>query len=398
MSITRIAAWLGLLFGCASLAAQGLVPEEFLAGIQDDEPTLPRGFTREERDRWRLPELDRAMRAPPPVLVRAMAEYESNRGLLIRWGSQNSVLTEMTVAVTTLDSSASMYIVVSGPSLESSARSTLQGAGADLSRVHFLTAPSDSVWIRDYGPRYVDQEGELAIVDHTYNRPRPNDNQVPDRIAQLWGQPQYDLPLVHGGGNFHLFANREALMTNLILDENPGVTAQQVRDYYAAYQGLDVTLVGAFPTSVDSTQHIDMWMLPVSDETIIIGEYDAAVGGGVPRQVTEATATLLEGRGYTVLRTPGWRTTGFGGAHYTYTNAVIVNDLVMICRFNGYEAQNAQARAVFEAAFPDRQIYAVDCSGIISLAGAIHCIVMHVPEPIMSLPEEVFRDGFEGGH
>jgi agmatine/peptidylarginine deiminase len=377
-----------------AVAAEGLVPAGVLRAIEDDEPTLPRGFTPEERARWSLPDLDRALRAPPSVPVRALAEYEPNRGLLIRWGAQNSVLTEITVAVTTLDSAAMMYIVVSGTTQEGTARSTLQSAGADLSRVHFLTAPSDSVWIRDYGPRYVDQAGALAIIDHAYNRPRPNDDLIPSRIAELWNQPKYDLPLVHGGGNFHLFANGEAFMTDLILDENPGVTAAQVRDYYLLYQGLDVTLVGAFPASVDSTQHIDMWMLPASDDTVIIGEYDAAVGGGVPRQVTESTASLLASRGYTVLRTPGWRTTGFGGAHYTYTNAVIVNDLVLICRFNGYPTQNAQARAVFEAAFPGRQVHAVDCSGIISLAGAIHCIVMHVPEPVI-LPEAVFRDGFE---
>lgn len=380
----------GWLLCTESASAGSLVSEAFLATIEDDEETLPRGFAPGERESWIPPDLSRAIRVPPPGDPRAISEYEENEGLLIRWGQQNSVLTEMTVAVTTLDRSGKMFIVVSGASQQNTATSTLQSAGADMSRVQFVVVPSDSVWIRDYGPRYVTLGSERAIIDHEYNRNRPNDNAVPDAIAAAWSEPEYDLPLVHGGGNFHLFANREALMTNLIVNENPGVSAQQVIDYYSDYQGLDLTLVDALPSSYDSTQHIDMWMLPASNRRVIIGEYAASEGGGVPRTVTENTTTLLESRGYEVLRTPGWRVSG---AHYTYTNAVIVNNLVLICRFNGYDAQNQQARAVFESAFPGRIIHAVNCSGIISLSGAIHCIVMHVPaERAVS---RVFRARFE---
>ncbi|HQZ62628.1 MAG TPA: agmatine deiminase family protein, partial [Dokdonella sp.] len=66
------------------------------------------------------------------------------------------------------------------------------------------------------------------------------------------------------------------------------------------------------------------------------------------------------------------------------------NDLALICRFGGsYAAQDAQALATFQTALPDRTIVPVDCSGIIGSAGAIHCIVMHVPDLL-------FRDEFEG--
>ena len=81
---------------------------------------------------------------------------------------------------------------------------------------------------------------------------------------------------------------------------------------------------------------------------------------------------------------PGWRS---GGTHYTYTNAVIVNQVVLTCRFGGSNAaRDAQALATFQAALPDHEIVPVDCSGIIGQAGAIHCIVMHVPDLL-------FRDG-----
>ena len=57
------------------------------------------------------------------------------------------------------------------------------------------------------------------------------------------------------------------------------------------YHGLDVTIVEPMPTSFDSTQHIDMWMLPAADGRVIINEYPTTGGiYTVPRQTTEATA------------------------------------------------------------------------------------------------------------
>ena len=73
----------------------------------------------------------------------------------------------------------------------------------------------------------------------------------------------------------------------------------------AARALIDLTIWPGFPTGYDATRHIDMWMLPVRDRVAIIGEY--AAGAGAPHTITEAAVDELEGRGYTVLRTPGWR-------------------------------------------------------------------------------------------
>jgi agmatine/peptidylarginine deiminase len=294
----------------------------------------------------------------------------------------------MAVGITTGDPDAVVHILVTGASQQSSATSVLQGAGADLDQVNFITYTSNTVWIRDYGPRFIREDDHRAIVDHTYNRPRPLDDAFPDYLATLWGEPAYDIPLVHGGGNFHLFASGEAFMSDLILDENPGLTEQDVVDYYDQYENLALTVVPGFPTWFDSTQHIDMWMLPVADDEVIIGQYEPS--DGAPYTITEDVAADLQARGYTVHRTPGWNS---GGTHYTYTNAVVFNDLVFVSEFSGYPAENAEAQAVFAAAFPDHQIIPVDCSQIIHSAGAIHCVVMHVPD-IGLLP---FSDGFEAG-
>ena len=360
-----------------------------LTTIQDDEPPLPRSMTAAEAARWTLPEITSDLK--PVGTIRTPPEYARNDALLLRWGSFNSVITEITVAVTTQTADADVLLIVSGSTQQVSAAAILAAAGARMERVQFVQMSSDSVWIRDYGPRSLFVDNDRALMDHTYNRPRPLDNQIPAILAELTERPLYELPLVHGGGNFHLFDNGQAFMTSLILDENPEITADDIVSAYTEYHNLDLTLIDPFPAAYDPTQHLDMWFLPVSNNTVIIGEYDILEGDGIPRKVTEEAAELMEIRGYKVLRTPGWRA---DGNHYTYANSIIINEAVLLCQFSGYEVENSLAVAVFKDAFPAHVIVLIDCSDIIGFSGAIHCIVMHQAE----VPDHLFGDRFDLPH
>jgi agmatine/peptidylarginine deiminase len=311
-------------------------------------------------------------RAPPSGVIYTPPEYAPCDGLFMSWQAYTNILTQMTVFATNATPPATVWMVVDSASEQTSVTTTLTNANADMNYVQFIIRITDTVWIRDYGPRFITEDGNRAIIDHTYNRPRPNDDAFNDYLAQLWGIPQYDLPLVHGGGNFHLFANGDAFMSSLIVDENPSYTAQQIKDLFLQYENVNLTIYTGFPTSFDSTRHIDMWMFPVGDNKVIIGQY--SVSSGAPYTITENAVADLTARGYTVFRTPGWNT---GGTHYTYTNAVVLNNQVFISKFN--VAQDADALATFQAAFAGYTIRQIDNSDIIHAAGAMHCIVMHVP-------------------
>lgn len=327
--------------------------------------------------------------APPAGAILTPAEYARNEGLLLRWtGGFEDELVALTVPITTLDPTAIVTIVVSGGSQQASAIAALSSGGADLSQVQFLTAASNSVWMRDYGPRFILEDNELAIVDHVYNRPaRPQDNAIPVVFASNWSLNRYDIPLVHGGGNFHLFQDGDAFMTELILDENPSLSELQIQTYYDQYQNLNVTIFPGFPDTFDSTRHIDMWMLPVRDKVVIIGEY--LPSSGLPFTITEDAVDDLEARGYSVLRTPGWND---GFDHYTYTNAVVFNRLVLVPQYSAYAASNAQAMSIYQQAFPGKTILGINADNIVQYAGVFHCIVMHVPDA-----RWIFEDDFETG-
>jgi hypothetical protein len=70
--------------------------------------------------------------------------------------------------------------------------------------------------------------------------------------------------------------------------------------------------------------------------------------------------------------------------HYTYTNVVVVNDIIMIPTFTNatIAPYNALALAVWQQAAPDKTIVQINGQPIVTAAGVFHCIVMHVPVPL----------------
>ncbi len=322
----------------------------------------------------------RGVTAPPVGPIHCVAEYEPMDGILLAWEGSSSwktIVAKMAANITTIGD-ADALVVVDTTSEESSALSQISSYGGDTNRVTFVVRATDTIWIRDYGPRYI-YEGECrAIVDHTYNRPRPNDNALSAYLGSILGHTVYELPLVHGGGNFHLNAGNKGWATALISNENSGMSDAEIRGYWQDYQNLDVTITDAFPTSVDSTQHIDMWMCWASDTTCIISDWPNN-SGSVQDVICDTTSATLQFLGYTVVRMPA---RSVSWTHYTYANSVICNDLVLVPSYtnSSVSQHNAEAISAWQIACPDKTIVSVPCESIVTSAGVMHCICMHIPK------------------
>ena len=305
------------------------------------------------------------------------AEYEPMEGIMFAWEGYSSLLTEMIANITTLGD-ADVWVYVDTGSEQNSASNTIAAGGADMDRVHFLVKTTDTVWIRDYGPRFVFQGDVRAIVDHVYNRPRPNDDTVPINFGSNRNHPVYALDLVHGGGNFHLDSLGRSYVTRLINNENPSLSETDIHDLWFDYQNVDTFFFEPYPVGVDSTQHIDMWMQIIADDKVVISDWPLAVGS-TQDLIADGAAVEMAARGYTVYRVPAVRSSG---THYTFTNVVMCNDLVLLPSYTNSTAApyNDDALAVWESALPDKTIVQIDAQSIVTAAGVLHCIVMHVPE------------------
>lgn len=358
----------------ATLAAQQQYPEG---------SDIPRSLTPAEAA-WLVSHPlapDDVVTPPPTGAVHCAAEYEPTEGLCIAWegtSSQQLVLRQIALHVTTTGQ-AKVFVYCDSAAEATTATSSLATAGCDMSRVQTFVATTDTIWMRDYGPRYVFEGDCRAIVDHIYNRPRPNDDTMPLHFGGVKGHRVYGIPLVHGGGNFHLDALGAGEATLLIANENPTLTQAQIRQHWLDYQNLDVTLRTPFPTSVDSTQHIDMWMQICGDRRVVISDWPNNVGS-TQDVICDTTAAALLAAGWTVTRVPA---RSVSSVHYTYTNVVVCNDLVLVPSYTNttVSPHNAQALAAWQVAMPGKTVVAIDCQALVTSAGVMHCIVMHVPMP-----------------
>ncbi len=362
---------------------------------------VPRYATEfEKRLQAALPPYDlRGSTPPPDGPIVCPGEYAPMDGILIAWEGTTAwlnILAQMARHITTVGN-ANVYVAVDTVSEQSTATTLLNSNSVNMSRVQFVVRTTDTIWIRDYGPRYIYQGNCRAIVDHTYNRPRPFDDAFSSFFATFKRHAFYEMPLIHGGGNYHLDSLGRSHATRLINNENPGLTEQQIFDLWNSYQNVDTTFYTPFPTAVDATQHIDMWVQILGDNAAMVSDWPFNVGS-TQDVICDNAAASLQSMGYTVTRIPA---RSIGGTHYTYTNVVICNNLILLPTYTNSTivsaGHNAQALAAWQTAAPDKTIVQIDCQAIVTAAGVMHCIVMHVPQHLGGVNPTAYLRTLRGG-
>lgn len=363
-----------------------------------DEP-LPRGFSPEEilwlSENKTVPgALSFDITTPPPSPVRAMAEWEEMQAMVVTWRSYKPILAQIIQAA----KEEVRVIVVNDDLADCQTELTNFDVDWQSGNVEFLQAPSNSVWIRDYGanPIYLNGVDSLALVDWIYNRPRPLDDVVPDVVGSYFGLPVYSTTvapydLAHPGGNNFSDGMGTNFSSKLVLLENgfsnqwgtSNHTEEGVDSIMERFYGID-RYVKFDPLPYDGIHHIDMHMKLLNETTLLVGEYPEGVADRA--QIETNLQYLLDnfttpfGTPYRVVRVPMPPENGlypsFGAPLRTYVNSFIVNKTVLLPT---YEAQfDSTALRIWRDAMPGYRIVGINCNGIIDAGGAIHCIVKEV--------------------
>src|SRR5262245_13910340 len=116
---------------------------------QDDPARALRPFAVRGRSA-RMPPGTGTMEAPP--------EYTPTEGVLFRYhGTTWPTVVRDSVAALPGDPlhDEIAYVVVANATQQNSATNAFVNAGADMSKVVFIVGPTDSIWLRDYGPHFV---------------------------------------------------------------------------------------------------------------------------------------------------------------------------------------------------------------------------------------------------
>lgn len=301
---------------------------------------------------------------PPEGEIRNVGEFDPMQGVLIRYpfGIPMSLIKAMAEETTVLT-------IVANSSQQATVTTQYQNNGVNLENCDFLLKPTDSYWVRDYGPWYVfDGNGDPGIVDFPYNRPRPNDNEIPIEMADYLGIDLYGMNLISTGGNYMCTGKGIAASTDLVWEENPSLTHDEVSGYVNDYLGNPLYDVTSDPLG-EYIKHIDCWSKYLTPGKILIGQ----VSPSDPRyQDYEdladhfATSTSSYGKPWEVIRvfTPG-------DPPYTpYTNSLILNDRIFV-PITGSQWDD-EAIDVYEEAMPGYDIVPILYNGWEN-TDALHC-------------------------
>ena len=288
---------------------------------------------------------------PPAPPVRMVAEFEEMQSVLVRFpfGIPINLIAEMS-------QDCKVKTIVASPAEQQQVLSQYQSNGVNTSNCEWLVAPTNSYWTRDYGPWFVvDGSNEVGISDFPYNRPRPYDDNIPVVLAGQMGIPLYGMNVIHTGGNYMCDGLGIASSTELVWNENPGLTHAEIDTMFRDYLGIRKYHVLPDPLG-EYIEHIDCWGKFLDVDKVLIGQVP-------PTDWRYADFEFVAN--YFAIQTSSWgtpyqvyRVYTPGDYPYTpYTNSLILNKKVFVPQTGS--TWDDEALECYEAAMPGYEVIGV---------------------------------------
>jgi agmatine/peptidylarginine deiminase len=299
---------------------------------------------------------------PPVGNVRQTAEFEQMEGVLVVYPLGIPVS-----AIAELSEDTKVYTIVTTGN-QNSCTNMFTNNGVNMANVEFINSNTNSYWVRDFGPWFIDRDHQIEIVDFPYNRPRPLDDEIPVVVANYLDIDYYGMSVEHTGGNYMCDGNFNGASTDLVYEENYNLTSTQIDQYFLDFLGIETYHVTPDPLD-DYIKHIDCWGKFLDVDKVIIGqvpETDYRYDDFEFVANYFATQTSAWGNNYEVYRvfTPG------GNPATPYTNCLIINKKVLL-PVTGSQWDD-EAIATYEEVMPGYEIIPVNYNGWYN-TDALHC-------------------------
>ena len=324
--------------------------------------------------------------APPAVAIRPLAEYEPTQSVMLR--PSKSISKFHKEILKGLHGHVDHIAVLHVPEQLDDLNKQLKSLGMlDDSIDRIDIGEVNANWTRDYGPlAVVSADNRIGLIDFRYYHGRAYDDAVPAKVGAHWGVQVFRPSLSLEGGNFMADPQGTCYATQKLYNQNGGYSQKQVTKWFLEYMGCTQMVILKLPEKL-GTGHIDMFSKLMDDRTVLLGEYDPAVRP-VNAAILEQNLGILKavvtegGESLEIHRLPlPWDDSE---VWFTYTNSLIVNDVVLIPVFDGFDDEEAEALAAYEAAAPQLTQITINSDAIIPAGGAIHCVTMSVPDGILA--------------
>ncbi len=374
---------------CGSLYAQGLpafwnkLPNEILTQEQLELINELNNYTETMEES-----------SPPPFIPRTMAEWEENQGLLLSWGyngysnEQRDVLCEIIYHVLQ-ETDIDIYIVCINSNTV--AQYLLNEHNIQSSRIAYLVEPNLlTIGSRDFGPMtiYENYVNSFSLMDWIYERaegPTYLDGEVPQLLADYLNIQRYenngdnDFSGIFDGGNFMCDGYGTAFSTweyDNTHESFNGITSSRWLD------------VAPLPYPGLNTEHIDMFMKMLDEETILVGrfkegDYDYGLNDDIDADIAKIQTDYKThfGRKYKIytipMPTPTLDCYGLNQLVFrSYTNSLIINKLVLVPTYD--HIRDDEAIAIYETLMPGYTVVPINCTAFDGWGGAIHCVTLGI--------------------
>ena len=326
--------------------------------------------------------------SPPPFTPRTMAEWEENQGILLSWGSGSysdeiyDVLCEIIYHVLQEDD-LNIFLVC----LDSNSVKQYLDNEHDIQspRIKYLLEHSlIGIWARDFGPMtiYENNIENYSLMDWKYADREPGDGEVPQVLDDYLNIQRYenngdnDFSGIFEGGNFMCDGHGTAFST------------EEYDNTHELFNGitnsrwLDVNPL-PFPCPNYNTDHIDIFMKMLDEETILVGRFSEGDNDYGLNDDIDANIAMIQkqcethfGRQYKIHTIPMPSPTlydwgdGLGWTFRSYTNSLIINKLVLVPTYD--HIRDNEAIAIYETLMPGYTVVPINCTALDGSAGAIH--------------------------
>lgn len=337
---------------------------------------------------------------------RVPAEWEPQEALWLQWPGPYEqtyvpAYAQITIVVAQYQP---VHILHHNNPTKNKARDAITAAGGnpDHPNIRYHRVANDSAWMRDNGPIYVVEDGEMRIQDWDFdawggafgNFPYAGDDAVPIAVGNILDMPVDTVSIVHERGNLE-FNGVDTVMLNWNVIGNPNRS-----NGYANKAAAEVDLKHWFgvskvvwadgPISGDLTAgHIDGIARFIDEDTAVVANCTVnghCQPGGSDDQVYDATAANLVAAGFEVIRMDFEAAISYGGATFDadYMNWAVGNGWVILVGFNNPASDDA-AKALLESWYPGRDVYVIEMLDSWVAGGGVHCHTndqpLFVPDP-----------------
>ena len=261
------------------------------------------------------------------------------------------------------------------------------------SQIEIAEIEIDDAWLRDSGPTFVVEQGELAAVDWVFNgwgaqewASYEKDVLVAAEIASQLGVRILASSLVNEGGGIHVDGRGRVLLTETVQlgkERNPGLTKQEVETEIHEKLGTNeaIWLKRGLTRDYDefgTKGHVDIVACFAPDGRVMYHDQrnERHPDFLVSREVKQTLETA--GLETVAVSAPDVQVDAHGFVDYSYINHYVLNDAVLLCSFD--DSQDREVAAQLREIYPGRRIELINARELFARGGGIHCITQQQPK------------------